>query len=108
MMLSINIWMTLATIILIPIAFIIIRIITKYSQSYFLKQLVHKGSLNAQIEETFTGHDIIRAFNQEEKAIVKFEQDNEEWFTQEWTLVDNTPSEVRNRKKIADVPFRQN
>lgn len=63
MMLSINIWMTLATIILIPIAFLVIKVITKYSQSYFLKQLVHKGAVNAQIEETFTGHDIIRAFN---------------------------------------------
>ena len=60
MMLFINIWMTLATIVLIPIAFIVIRFITKYSQSYFLKQLVYKGSINAQIEETFTGHDIIR------------------------------------------------
>ncbi|MCR5027543.1 MAG: ABC transporter ATP-binding protein/permease [Methanobrevibacter sp.] len=84
MMLYINVWMTLATIILVPISFLIIILITRYSQSYFLKQLVLKGSLNAQIEETFTGHDIIRAFNQEEKAIVKFEHDNEEWYTQEW------------------------
>ena len=84
MMLSINVWMTLATIILIPIAFLVIRFITKHSQSYFLKQLVHKGSLNAQIEETFTGHDIIRAFNQEEISMEKFEDDNEKWFDQEW------------------------
>ena len=84
MMLSINIWMTLATVILIPIAFLVIRIITKYSQSYFLKQLVHKGSLNGQIEETFTGHDIIRAYNQEEISMEKFERDNEMWFDQEW------------------------
>ena len=55
MMLYINVWMTLATIILVPISFLIIILITRYSQSYFLKQLVFKGSLNAQIEETFTG-----------------------------------------------------
>ncbi|MEE0901793.1 MAG: ABC transporter ATP-binding protein [Methanobrevibacter sp.] len=84
MMLTINIWMTLATVIIIPIAFLVIRIITKYSQSYFLKQLVHKGSLNAQIEETFTGHDIIRAYNQEEISMEKFERDNKMWFDQEW------------------------
>ena len=84
MMLSINVWMALATIVLIPIAFLVIRLITKYSQSYFLKQLVHKGSLNAQIEETFTGHDIIRAFNQEDISMDKFEEDNENWFDQEW------------------------
>lgn len=84
MMLFINVWMTLATVILIPIAFLLIRFMTKYSQSYFLKQLEFKGSLNGQIEETFTGHDIIRAFNQEDISMEKFESDNENWFTQEW------------------------
>lgn len=84
MMLTINVWMTFATIILIPIAFLVIRFITKHSQSYFLKQLVFKGSLNGQIEETFTGHDIIRAFNQEEESIEKFNEDNDMWFDQEW------------------------
>ena len=43
-----------------------------------------KGSLNAQIEETFSGHDIIRAFNQEDESIEKFNQDNDMWFDQEW------------------------
>ena len=84
MMLTINIWMTLATIILIPIAFLVIRFITKFSQSYFLKQLVFKGALNGQIEETFTGHDIIRVFNQEEISMEKFENNNDKWFDQEW------------------------
>ena len=84
MMLSINVWMTLATIILVPTAFLVIRFITKHSQSYFLKQLVFKGSLNAQIEETFTGHDIIRAFSMEADSIEKFNQDNDSWYTHEW------------------------
>jgi len=84
MMLFINIWMTLATVILIPIAFILIRFMTKFSQKYFLRQLEFKGSLNGQIEETFTGHDIIRAFNQEDISMERFENDNENWFTHEW------------------------
>ncbi|WP_297981299.1 ABC transporter ATP-binding protein [uncultured Methanobrevibacter sp.] len=84
MMLYINIWMTLITVVLIPISFLMIRFITKHSQSYFLKQLVFKGSLNSQIEETFTGHDIVRAFNGEHKAIENFERDNENWFREEW------------------------
>ena len=84
MMMYINVWMTLASVILIPISFIVIRFITKHSQSYFLKQLAYKGSLNSQIEETFTGHDIIRTFNQEEDEMEKFEEDNENWFTHEW------------------------
>ena len=84
MMLSINIWLTLASLILIPVSFLVIRFITKHSQSYFLKQLTFKGSLNAQIEETFTGHDIIRTFNQEEAEMEIFESDNENWFKHEW------------------------
>lgn len=84
MMLSINLWLTLASVILIPISFLVIRFITKHSQSYFLKQLTFKGSLNAQIEETFTGHDIIRTFNQEDAEMEIFESDNENWFKHEW------------------------
>ncbi len=84
MMLSINIWMTLATITLVPIAFLLMRFMTRYSQKYFLRQLEYKGSLNGQIEETFTGHDIIRAFNQEKISMDKFESDNESWFSHEW------------------------
>ncbi len=84
MMITINVWMTLATVILIPIAFLLIRSMTRYSQKYFLRQLEFKGSLNAQIEETFTGHDIIRAFNQEQISVEKFESDNENWFSHEW------------------------
>ena len=84
MMLYINVWLTLASLILIPVSFLVIRFITKHSQSYFLKQLTFKGSLNAQIEETFTGHDIIRTFNQEDIEMEIFESDNENWFKHEW------------------------
>lgn len=84
MMLSINLWMTLATITLVPIALLLMRFMTRFSQKYFLRQLEFKGSLNGQIEETFTGHDIIRVFNQEEISMDRFESDNEKWFTHEW------------------------
>ena len=84
MMLSINIWMALVTLVLIPVAFMVISFITKHSQNYFLKQLVFKGKLNTQIEESFTGHDIIRSFNQENISIDKFEEDNEKWYEHEW------------------------
>ena len=84
MMLSINLWLTLATVVLIPIAFIIITLVTKYSQKYYLKQLEYRGSLNGQIEETFTGHEIIRSFNQEKESMEIFREDNEKWYEQEW------------------------
>ena len=84
MMLTINIWLTLATIILIPIAFLIITFVTKHSQDYYTKQLTYRGSLNGQIEESFTGHEIIRSFNQEEVSMEIFEEDNQNWYEQEW------------------------
>ena len=84
MMLSINLWMTLAALIIIPVSYAVIMAFTKFSQKYFKKQLVYKGSVNAQIEETFTGHDIVRAFNQENDAFDNFKEDNDKWYTEEW------------------------
>ena len=84
MMLTINIWLTLATIVLVPIAFLIITKVTKFSQDYYLKQLEFRGRLNGQIEESFTGHEIIRSFNQEDESMEVFEEDNENWYEQEW------------------------
>lgn len=84
MMLTINLWLTLTTILLVPIAFLIITYVTKYSQDYYLKQLRYRGNLNGQIEESFTGHEIIRAFNQEEESMRVFEVENYKWYEQEW------------------------
>ena len=84
MMLSINLWLTLATVVLVPIAFFIIIKVTKFSQDYYLKQLEYRGRLNGQIEESFTGHEIIRSFNQEEESMKTFEEENENWYEQEW------------------------
>ena len=84
MMLSINLWLTLTTIVLVPVAFLIITYVTKYSQDYYLKQLRYRGNLNGQIEESFTGHEIIRSFNQEEESMRIFDEENERWYEQEW------------------------
>ena len=84
MMLSINLWLTLTTVVLVPIAFFIIFKVTKFSQDYYLKQLEYRGRLNGQIEESFTGHEIIRSFNQEEESMNIFDEENENWYDQEW------------------------
>ncbi|MBE6500161.1 MAG: ABC transporter ATP-binding protein [Methanobrevibacter thaueri] len=83
-MITINIWMALATLTLVPITFLVIRVITNRSQKYFSKELEYRGSLNGQIEENFTGIDIIQIFNQEEDSINKFNQDNEKMYNYEW------------------------
>ena len=84
MMLSINLWLAIITIVLVPISFFIIVKITKFSQTYYLKQLEYRGRLNGQIEESFTGHEIIRSFNQEDKSMKIFDEENENWYEQEW------------------------
>ena len=84
MMLSINLWLAITTIVLVPISFFIITKVTKFSQDYYLKQLEYRGRLNGQIEESFTGHEIIRSFNQEDESMRIFEEENENWYEQEW------------------------
>lgn len=84
MMLTINVWMTLITVILIPITFVIMTIVTKRSQKYYKSQLVYKGKVNSEIEETFTAHDIVRSFNQEDSSFKQFKEDNDTWYKYEW------------------------
>ncbi len=84
MMLSINIWMTLIALVLIPLSFMIISQVVKRSQKYYKLQLKYKGSVNTQIEETFTGQDIIRAYNYQECSFNYFKQDNDKWYEHEW------------------------
>jgi ATP-binding cassette subfamily B protein len=58
--------------------------VVKRSQKYYKLQLKYKGSVNTQIEETFTGQDIIRAYNYQERSFNYFKQDNDKWYEHEW------------------------
>lgn len=80
MMISINISLMLVTILIIPISVFVISIITKKSQKYFTKQWKVTGDLNGHVEEMFTGHQIVKAFGNEQKSIEKFNELNEELY----------------------------
>lgn len=84
MMMSINMLLSVLTITLVPLSFIIIRFVMERSQRYYKDQLKYKGIINTQIEETFRGHDIIRTLNQEKDSINSFKKDNEKWYEYEW------------------------
>lgn len=84
LMLTINVWMTLSIIILIPITFILISLMSRFSQKYFKNQLDLKGIINSQIEETCTAHDIISSSSHGDILIKKFKKDNEKWYENEW------------------------
>ncbi|MEE0865779.1 MAG: ABC transporter ATP-binding protein [Clostridia bacterium] len=84
MMLTISWKMTLISLIIIPISGIIIRNIVGKSQKYFKSQQNYLGHVNGQVEETFSGLNIVKAFNGEEKTIKEFKKANDELYTSAW------------------------
>src|SRR5699024_7764181 len=76
MMISINVWMTLIALLILPVSGFIIGKVMKRSQKYFQAQQEYLGRVNGQIEETYGGHDVVKVFNQEEAVLETFEQDN--------------------------------
>ncbi len=84
MMLSINAVMTLVTLVILPVSAILVRVIVKRSQRYFVQQQETLGAINGQVEETFSGHAVVRAFNQERRAIAEFERTNDRLYESAW------------------------
>jgi len=65
----------------IPASFLIIRFVTSRSKSRFVSQWRHTGTLNAQIEEAFTGHALVKVFGQQGAVEQRFSTKNEELYT---------------------------
>ena len=84
MMLWISWAMTLAALVILPIALILVRVIVKRSQKYFVKNQNYLGHVNGHIEEMFTGHNVMKAYNGEEKSIQKFDGLNNELYDAGW------------------------
>ena len=76
MMISINWLMTLVALISLPISIGLIRLIVGQSQKHFKNQQKFLGNANGHIEEMYTGHIIVQAFNGEEKSVEKFDEIN--------------------------------
>jgi ATP-binding cassette subfamily B protein len=84
MMLTISPILTLITIVVIPLAFVITRILAPRAQKHFGGQWKHMGELNGHIEEMLTGHGIVKAFGHERKAVEKFNDLNEKLYQSSW------------------------
>jgi ATP-binding cassette subfamily B protein len=84
MMLTISFSLTLITILTLPITVILARFIVSKSQKYYTAQQDSLGTINGHIEEMYSGHIIIKAFNQEEKAINKFNEINKDLYNSAW------------------------
>lgn len=80
-----NSWiLAITTILSSLIGFVAIIIIMKKSQKYFKAQQENLGDINGQIEEVYTGHDTIKAYNAGAMAIDEFEETNKKLYTSAW------------------------
>lgn len=84
MMLSINVWMTLAALVILPISMMIIGAVMSRSQKYFRGQQRYLGEVNGQIEEIYGGHNVVKVFNKEEDVVKDFEEVNKELYNTAW------------------------
>ena len=81
MMFVISPMLALVAAITIPTSLGIIRFVTSHSKKRFVAQWRHTGTLNAQIEEAFTGHALVKVFGQQHDVEEQFREKNEELYT---------------------------
>ena len=84
MMLTISPLMTLVTLVILPISMLLIGFVMKHSQKYFRGQQEYLGNVNGQVEEVYSGHGIIKAFNKEESVIGSFDETNDKLYDSAW------------------------
>ena len=84
MMLTISWQMTLIAVVVLPVSMTMISLVMKHSQKYFIQQQNSLGDVNGHIEEMYGGHQVVKAFNGEEKSVEQFEKYNESLYTSAW------------------------
>ena len=84
MMLSINVWMTLCALLILPCSMFIISKVMKRSQKYFRQQQKYLGDVNGQVEEVYAGQNIVKAFNKEDAVMGTFEETNKKLYESGW------------------------
>jgi ATP-binding cassette subfamily B multidrug efflux pump len=76
LMLSLNVWLTLVSLIVVPMAMLLTSQIAKRTRKHFSSQQQSLGELNGFIEETVSGQKVVKTFNREEKATEQFQTIN--------------------------------
>ena len=84
MMFSINVMMTILSLIILPLSGMIVGFIVSKSQKYFKKQQDYLGHVNGNVEEMYGGYTVIKAFNAEEKMLAEFEANNQRLYETGW------------------------
>lgn len=76
-MLSLNLWLTLAALITVPLVYLLTRTVTKHTRKLYKEQQNVLGRLNGQIEESISGLMMVKAFCHEDEMIRSFDVENE-------------------------------
>ena len=84
MMLAINVPMTLIALLVIPLSLLLVKAVVSRSQRYFRAQQKNLGAINGQVEETFSGHAVVRAFGKEDEALEQFRATNDVLYESAW------------------------
>ncbi len=84
MMLSISPLMTLIAIVILPISAGLIGFVVKKSQKFFVAQQKYLGEINGQVEEVYSGHNIVKAYNKEEDVEQTFHDTNNILYQSAW------------------------
>ena len=84
MMFSINVWITLISLLILPISAFLLKKIVGKSQKYFKSQQEYLGHVNGQVEEIFGGQVIVKAFNREDEVLEEFKQKNDRLYSAGW------------------------
>ncbi len=80
MMITISPLLSLVALVTIPLSVLTMKAITKRSKKRFVAQWRHTGSLNAQVEEAFTGHSLVKVFGRQRDVEQRFSDKNDELF----------------------------
>lgn len=80
MMLWISPMLTLIALVSLPLSIFVIRPFLKRSQKHFANQQRTLGNLNGHIEEMYTGHQVVKVFGHEKKAVAEFDDVNEQLY----------------------------
>ena len=104
MMLSISPRMTLIALLILPVSLALVLLVVKFSQKYFKAQQATLGVVNGQVEEVYSGHNVIKAFNREAAVLADFNTANDKLFESTWETRDRMVSPRLRRSSAKAAP----
>ena len=84
MMLSISPKMTLIALLILPVSLALVMLVVRFSQKYFKAQQAILGVVNGQVEEVYSGHNVVKAFNREAVVLNDFNAANDKLYESAW------------------------